>query len=77
MKKEHKLINLRERESKQKEQLNLHDDKYKFTPDNKDKMDKKFASNYVKGNLKDNIVFDDKFVIYYLFMLRKLINWKD
>ncbi len=53
----------KEHESKQKEERNVFDDSYKLTPVNQDKVKQKYTNNYVNGNLKTNIIFDDQFVL--------------
>ncbi len=52
----------REHQSKQKQDKNVFDDNYKLRPINEEKTKQKFVKNYVNGNLKTNIVFDDQYV---------------
>ncbi len=54
----------REQQSKQKQEKNVFDDNYKLRPTNEERNKQKFVKNYVNGNLKTNIIFDDQYVFY-------------
>ena len=56
---EHRAIPFKQRESAPKNEMGVFDDKYQSSPPNMQKIDKKFQNQYVNGNLKSNIVFDD------------------
>ncbi len=62
MYKEHRTIPFKQRESAPKNEMGVFDDKYQCSPPDFKKIDKKFQSQYVNGNLKSNIVFDDEAV---------------
>lgn len=57
------MIPFRESEHhKMKEIKNLFDDSYKKKEDSSSINMKKFENNYVKGQMKTNVVFDDTYV---------------
>jgi N-acetylneuraminic acid mutarotase len=56
------MIPFREHESKKRDEKNVFDDSYKYTPNNDEWKQKKFEKNYIKGNLKSSIIFDDQYV---------------
>lgn len=43
----------------------IFDDSYKYKQEDSGQKQQKFVNQYVKGNLKTNIIFDDQYVTLY------------
>lgn len=60
---EHKLVSYKDVPNARKsENTAIFEDAYKGSVVNEDKKQQRFTNNYVKGNLKTNIIFDDDYV---------------
>jgi hypothetical protein len=61
---EHKMIpvNYKIHNNKRKDVTKIFDDNYKKKEENTDKKGLRFAANYLNGNLKTNIIFNDQHV---------------
>jgi hypothetical protein len=63
------MIPFKEKEMKQSKDIKLNksifDDSYQKAPQNETKTQQRFYNNYIKGQMKSNILFDDNYVRLY------------
>lgn len=62
------MIYFKEQQSKKKEEKNVFDDSYQQKSQDLTKQKKKYENYYLKGSLKTNIVFDDKYVNIFIIL---------